>query len=261
MVQYGDTVVLNAAASSKAREGIDFFPLMCDYRERTSAAGKFPGGFLKREGRPSMKETLTARLIDRPIRPLWPKGFKAEVQCQSFVMSSDRLNDADVLAMNGASAALAISPLPFQGPVASVRLGYIDEQFVPFPTMEALEGSDLDLIVSGDMENVLMIEGFAREMPEAQMIEAIQEAHRYIKEVMQLQNELVEKVNPQKVEYVPPEGDGLYDRIREGYYEELKAAKQTEGKAARGEAVSVVKEKAMAEMMPDPDADNSNSSR
>ena len=115
MVQYGDTVVLNAVATGPPRPGIDFFPLMCDYRERTSAAGKFPGGFLKREGRPSMKETLTSRLMDRPIRPLFSKGFNDEVQCQSFVLSSDRLNDADVLAMNGCSAALMISPLPFPG--------------------------------------------------------------------------------------------------------------------------------------------------
>lgn len=248
--------MLNAAASSKAREGIDFFPLMCDYRERTSAAGKFPGGFMKREGRPSMKETLTARLMDRPIRPLWPKGFKAEVQCQSFVLSSDRLNDADVLAMNGSSAALAISPLPYLGPVASVRIGCIDGEWIPFPTMEALETSDLDLIVSGDMDSVLMIEGFAREMPEAQMIEAIQQAHKYVKEVLALQLELVDKVKPQKIEYTPPEDDGLFDRLREKYYDDLKAAKQTEGKAARGEAVSALKERAVSEMIPDPDADN-----
>ncbi len=166
VAQYGDTVVLNAVATGAPRPGIDFFPLTCDYRERTSAAGKFPGGFIKREGRPSMKETLTARLMDRPIRPNFPKGFNDEVQCQSFVVSSDKLNDADVMAMNGTAAALHISTLPFSGPVASVRLGRIDDQWVPFPTMEELEDSDLDLIVSGTMQSVLMIEGFAREMPE-----------------------------------------------------------------------------------------------
>jgi len=256
MVQYGDTVVLNAAATSKAREGLDFFPLMCDYRERTAAAGKFPGGFMKREGRPTMKETLTARLMDRPIRPLWPKGFKAEVQCQSFVLSSDRLNDGDVLAMNGSSAALAISSLPFQGPVASVRMGCVDGEFIPFPTWEALESSELDLIVSGDMDSVLMIEGFAREMPEAQMIEALQQAHKYIKEVMALQLELVEKVNPKKIEYTPPADDGLFDKIKSKFYDELKTAKQVPGKADRGEAVGAVKEKALAAIVPDPDADN-----
>ncbi len=254
--QYGDTIVLNAVATGKPREGIDFFPLMCDYRERSSAAGKFPGGFLKREGRPSMKETLTARLMDRPIRPLFPKGFNDEVQCQSFVMSSDRLNDADVLAMNGSSAALAISPLPFLGPVASVRLGRIDDQWVPFPTMEALELSDLDLIVSGDKNSVLMIEGFAREMPEREMFEAILEAHKYIKEIIDLQLELVAKVNPVKNEFTPPEESGLLDQLKSKYYDDLKAAKQTPGKADRGTAVSELKERVCGEVIPDPDADN-----
>ena len=126
LVQYGETVVLNAVTTGPPRRGQDFFPLTCDYRERTSAAGKFPGGFLKREGRPSMKETLTARLTDRPIRPLFPKGFFDEVQCQSIVVSSDRQNDADVLAMNGAAVALHISSMPFAGPVSSVRLGRVN---------------------------------------------------------------------------------------------------------------------------------------
>ena len=256
IAQYGDTVVLSAAATGKPREGIDFFPLMCDYRERSAAAGKFPGGFLKREGRPSMKETLTARLIDRPIRPLFPKGFNDEVQCQNFVMSSDRLNDADVLAMNGASAALAISPLPFLGPVASVRLGRIDDQWVCFPTMEALETSDLDLIVSGNKDSVLMIEGFAREMPELQMFEAIQEAHKYIKEVVDLQLELVAKVNPTKNEFTPPPESSLYGMLKDKYYDELKAAKQTPGKADRAEAVATLTERVKSEVIPDPEADN-----
>ena len=135
IVQYGDTIVLNACATGPGRPGIDFFPLTCDYRERTSAAGKFPGGFLKREGRPSTKETLTSRLMDRPIRPLFPKGFHDEVQCQSIVISSDRQIVADVLGLNGAAAALHMSHLPFQGPVASVRLGRVGDEWVPFPTI------------------------------------------------------------------------------------------------------------------------------
>ena len=159
-------------ASGGPRPG-DFFPLTCDYRERVAAAGKFPGGFLKREGRPTTKETLTARLMDRPIRPLFPDGYKDEVQIQSFVLASDRQNDGDVLAMNGASAALRISPLPFHGPIGSVRLASINGEFVAFPTHDALEESDLDLIVSGSKESILMIEGFAREMPEDRMAEAI----------------------------------------------------------------------------------------
>ena len=134
LVQYGETVVLVAAASSDPRPGLDFFPLTCDYRERLAAAGKFPGGFLKREGRPSTKETLSARLMDRPIRPLWPAGFRDEVQVQAFVIASDLQNDGDVLAMNGAGLALHVSDLPFQGPVASVRVGKIDGELVAFPT-------------------------------------------------------------------------------------------------------------------------------
>ncbi len=131
-MQYGETVVLAAAATGPPRPG-DFFPLTCDYRERVAAAGKFPGGFLKREGRPTTKETLTARLMDRPIRPLFPEWFRDEVQVQAFVLASDRQNDGDVLAMNGASAALGLSPLPFQGPIASVRLGCIDGAVRPLP--------------------------------------------------------------------------------------------------------------------------------
>ncbi len=163
IVQYGEAVVIAAVTTGPPRAGGgDFFPLTCDYRERTAAAGKFPGGFLKREGRPTMKETLTSRLMDRPIRPLFPAGFYDEVQIQAFVLASDRQNDGDVLAMNAASAALCLSPLPFQGPIASLRLGYVGGKFIAFPTQNDLEESELDLIVSGSRDAVLMIEGFAR---------------------------------------------------------------------------------------------------
>ncbi|MEX0585197.1 MAG: polyribonucleotide nucleotidyltransferase, partial [Pirellulales bacterium] len=163
LVQYGNTVVISAVATGPPRQGTDFFPLTCDYRERTAAAGKFPGGFLKREGRPTMKETLTARLMDRPIRPLFPEWFRDEIQIQSFVLATDKRHDPDVLAMIGAATVLGLAGLPFRGPVGSVRLGRVDEQFVVFPTHEQLEESDLDLIVSGSRDSVLMIEGFARE--------------------------------------------------------------------------------------------------
>lgn len=255
LVQYGETVVLNAVATGAPRAGIDFFPLTCDYRERTAAAGKFPGGFLKREGRPTMKETLTARLMDRPIRPLFPDWFRDEVQIQAFVMASDRQNDADVLAMNGASAALGLSPLPFLGPIASVRLGQIDGEFIPFPTQDDLEESDLDLIVSGSKDAVLMIEGFAREIPEDRMLEAIEEAHHVIKELCDLQLELFEKVGVQKKEYEVPPADGTYEQLSTKYYGDLKTAKQTPGKQARAEAVSALKERVVSEMIPDPTAE------
>ncbi|NOZ41166.1 MAG: polyribonucleotide nucleotidyltransferase [Planctomycetes bacterium] len=254
-VQYGDTVVLSAAATGKPRPGIDFFPLMCDYRERTAAAGKFPGGFLKREGRPTMKETLTARLIDRPIRPMFTEGFNDEVQIQNFVMSSDRQTDGDILAMNGACAALGISPLPFLGPLASVRMGCVNGEFIPFPTQDDLETSTLDLIVSGTKDAVLMIEGFAREMPEDQMIEAILAAHAVIKDLCDLQQELIDKVAPEKIDFQTPESDGLYDIVVEKYEAGFKAANKTDGKHARHDAVVALKDEAKAALIPDEDAE------
>ncbi|MFM8378153.1 MAG: polyribonucleotide nucleotidyltransferase, partial [Planctomycetia bacterium] len=230
--------------------GIDFFPLTCDYRERAAAAGKFPGGFLKREGRPTMKETLTSRLMDRPIRPLFPDGFYDEVQIQASVLSSDKQNDGDVLAMNGASAALSISQLPFRGPLGSVRLAQIDGRFVPFPTQDQLEESDLDLVISGSETAVLMIEGFAREMPEDRMLEAIAEAHRYVRELCAMQHELVQKAGKPKKEYVLADYTHLRDRLVRDYLPDLKAAKAIEGKQDRGQAVKALRERAKAEVVP-----------
>jgi polyribonucleotide nucleotidyltransferase len=255
LVQFGETVVLSAVASGPPRPGIDFFPLTCDYRERSAAAGKFPGGFLKREGRPTTKETLTARLMDRPIRPLFPDWFHDEVQLQSFVMASDRQNDGDVLAMIGASAALGLSPLPFEGPLGAVRLGHVNGQFVPFPTQDELEESDLDLIVSGSRDAVLMIEGFAREMSEERMLEAVAECHKYIRVLCDLQLELFEKVGVQKKQYEVPPPDTTFDLLKGKYYAQLKEAKQTTGKHARAEAVSKLKHHALAETIPDPAAE------
>jgi polyribonucleotide nucleotidyltransferase len=255
LVQFGDTVVLTATASGPPRPGIsDFFPLTCDYRERTAAAGKFPGGFLKREGRPTMKETLTSRLMDRPIRPLFPSWFHDEVQIQSFVVASDRQNDADVLAMNGASACLGLSPLPFEGPIGSVRLGHIEGVFVAFPTQDELEESDLDLIVSGSKDAILMIEGFAREMPEDRMLEALREAHRIVKTLCDLQLELFAKVNVEKKQYEVPPSDGLLEKITQRYYDALRKAKQTVGKQSRAAAVADLKARVIVELIPDPTA-------
>ncbi len=255
LIQYGETVVLCAVASGPPRGFGDFFPLTCDYRERSAAAGKFPGGFLKREGRPTMKETLTSRLMDRPIRPLFPAGYLDEVQIQCFAMSSDRQNDPDVLGMNGAAAALGLSPLPFMGPLAAVRLAQVDGKFVVFPTQDDLEVSDLDLIVSGNKDAILMIEGFAREMPEDRMNEAIQECHKFIRELCDLQLELIAKAGTKKAEYKPADDGGLAEKLASRFYHDLKAAKQTTGKQARADAVSAVKAKALAEIIPDPKAD------
>jgi polyribonucleotide nucleotidyltransferase len=255
LVQFGETAVLTAATAGPPRQqGGDFFPLTCDYRERTAAAGKFPGGFLKREGRPTMKETLTSRLMDRPIRPLFPAGFRDEVQIQSFVLASDRQNDGDVLAMNGASAALGLSPLPFHGPIASVRLGHVDGRFIPFPTQDELEESDLDLIVSGSKNAVLMIEGFAREMPEELMTEAIAECQRIIGQICDLQEELFAKVGVQKAAFTPAPASPAYEQLKSRYYDQFKTVKQTEGKQLRATAVKALKEKVLAETIPDPAA-------
>ncbi|HEX5472618.1 MAG TPA: polyribonucleotide nucleotidyltransferase [Lacipirellulaceae bacterium] len=253
-VQYGETVTLSAVATGPARPGMDYFPLTCDYRERQAAAGKFPGGFLKREGRPTTKETLTARLIDRPIRPMFTDGFNDEVQIQNFVLASDRQMDGDVLAMNGASAALCLSPLPFKGPLGAVRLALVDGQFVPFPTHDELEVSELDLIISGTRDAVLMIEGFARELREDRMLEAISEAHGYVRQLCDLQQELVEKIGVQKMEFSPPVDNGLYERLRSAYYDRLKEAKRTEGKQARADAVAAVKQAALMGIAPSPEA-------
>ncbi|MGB0759132.1 MAG: polyribonucleotide nucleotidyltransferase [Rubripirellula sp.] len=254
LVQYGETVVLVATASSDPRPGLDFFPLTCDYRERLAAAGKFPGGFLKREGRPSTKEILSSRLMDRPIRPLWPNGFRDEVQVQAFVIASDLQNDGDVLAMNGAAAALHVSELPFQGPIASVRVGKVDGEMVAFPTNSELEESELDMIVSGSTEQVAMIEGFAQEMPEDEMMAAIQFAHSVIRDVIDLQEELYAKVNPTKKEFIPPEDDGLLKRLTDTYYDDFKAAQQTPGKQDRADAVRALRNRAQLDVIPDPNA-------
>ncbi|QDV23133.1 Polyribonucleotide nucleotidyltransferase [Aureliella helgolandensis] len=255
LVQYGDTVVLTACATGPSRPGTNFFPLTCDYRERLAAAGKFPGGFLKREGRPTTKETLTSRLMDRPIRPLFPKAFNDEVQVQSMVVSSDLQNDGDILAMNGASAALTISSLPFQGPLASVRVAKIDGELVAFPTNEELEESELDLIVSGSDKSILMIEGFAQEMPENEMADAVLFGFGVVKEIIGLIDELAAKAQTKQVDFEAPADNGILSRLQADYYDRYRQAKQTEGKQARGEAVKALKEEAKAALIPDPKAE------
>ncbi|MBR4753308.1 MAG: polyribonucleotide nucleotidyltransferase [Thermoguttaceae bacterium] len=249
VIGYNDNVVLCATTTAPSKPGQDFFPLTCDYRERVAAAGKFPGGFLKREGRPGLKEILTARLIDRPIRPLFPKGFYNDVQVFANVLACDRMVDPDVVAMNGCSTCLQLSPVPFMGPLGSARIGYVDGEFVPFPTSEQLENSELDLVVSGNMESVLMIEGFAREFPEPKMFEAIMTAHKYVRELCELQLEIVDLVKPEKAAFEPLNTQPMYDALFAKYYDEFRAAKKTVGKLARAEACDAVKEKAKAELV------------
>ena len=249
LIGYDDSVVLCAVTTAPSKPGADFFPLTCDYRERASAAGKFPGGYIKREGRPGLKEILTSRLMDRPIRPLFPDGFFNEVQVSALVLASDRQIDPDTISMNGASMAIQLSPVPFLGPLASVRLGMVDGEFIPFPTVEQLESSELDLIISGNRESVLMIEGFAREMPEPKMYEAILTAHKYVREICDLQLEMYKKVNPEKMEFTPPPIDTIYAQMMKRYYDRYHDAKKTSGKVARAQACQAVQDVARAELI------------
>ncbi len=190
LVSYGDTVVLVTAVGNKnAKEGQDFFPLTVDYQEKNYAAGKIPGGFFKREGRPSEKETLTCRLIDRPLRPLFPDNFYNEIQIVATVISSDSEIDSDIPAIIGASAALAISGIPFHGPVGAARVGYVDEKFVINPTKTELEQSELDLVVAGSNSAVLMVESEAKELPEKVMLDAVLSGHKAMQDVIKMIND------------------------------------------------------------------------
>lgn len=255
LVQYGDTVVLVTAVEGEAEEGRDFFPLVVDYREKTYAAGKFPGGFIKREGRPTTKEILTSRLIDRPVRPLFPSGYFREVQIMASTLSADKENDPDMLSMIGASAALHVSHIPFAKPTGSVRLGRVNNEFIVMPGRSQLEESDLDLVVSGTREAITMIEGFAREMSEENMMQAIQYAHERIVEVIDLVEELREKAGLAKKEaYAAPPPNPALEVVRQKYYNEFRERKQTTGKHARAEQIRQLREKVFAELIPEGEA-------
>ena len=192
VVRQGDTMVLaTAQGRTEAREGADFFPLTVDVEERMYAAGKIPGGFFKREGRPTERAILTARMIDRPIRPLWPKGFRNEVQVICMTLSADMVTPHDILCINGASAALMISPLPFLGPVGAVRIALIDGELVVNPTLQESEGDNaLDLIVVGTKEGLTMVEAGANEVPDEKLLEAFELAHQEIRKLCEAQEEL-----------------------------------------------------------------------
>jgi len=214
-VRYGDTVVLVTAVASKvAREGIDFFPLTVDYQERAYAAGKIPGGFFKREGRPHEKETLTSRLIDRPIRPLFPKGYHQDVQIIATVLSADQENDPDVLAVVGASAALTVSQIPFQGPIGCVRIGRVGGRLVVNPTFAQLAESDMDVVIAGSEAAVVMVEGGANEAPEEALLEGLLHGHRVVQAIIGLQRDLVRQMGVTKAPFVATPVDvGLKGRV------------------------------------------------
>ena len=250
VVRIGDTMTLVAVVAGPGREGLDFFPLTVDYREKTYAAGKFPGGFIKREGRPTTKEILTSRLIDRPIRPLFPESYRDEVQIQAGPISADRQNDPDVLSMIGASAALMLARVPFFGPVGAIRLARVDGQLVAFPTAAELEDSDLDLIVSSTENTIVMIEGFGEELPEPEMGDAIMEAHRLNQELIALQKELIEAVGLPPLELPEPPVDALRQTIYERYSGALREAKQLLMKAERTKATRALEETIIKELVP-----------
>jgi len=207
IVRYGDTMVLVAAVGSKPREGIDFFPLTVEYREYGYAAGRIPGNYFRREGRPSEKETLTSRLIDRPIRPLFTEGYNSETQVVAFVLSADESYDSDVLALTGASAALYLSDIPFETPIAGVRVGLIEDRFIVNPSYDQTRASQLNLIVAGSEEAIVMVEAGAKEVSEDVMVEALMFGHNEIKKLCRLQKDMRQKLGITKREVVKPELD------------------------------------------------------
>lgn len=223
MVSFGDTKVLAVAvAADEAIVGQDFLPLSVEYREKYSAVGKIPGGFIKREGKPTEKEILSARLIDRPIRPLFPKGYMNETQVVVQVYSSDQEHDPDVIGAVGASAALAISDIPFEGPIGEVRVCLLGDQFIVNPTYKEVEESKLEIVVAGTEDSILMVEGEAKEVSEETMLEAIKFGHEHIKKLVALQKELVEEIGRAKKEVVTyPEEDEIIKAVRELCYDKI----------------------------------------
>jgi polyribonucleotide nucleotidyltransferase len=251
LVTYADTVVLVAAVEGDPIPGRDFFPLTCDYREKTYAAGKFPGGFIKREGRPTTKEILTSRLMDRPIRPLFPEHYLNEVQVMATVLSADKENDSDVLAMIGASAALSISHIPFKCPIGAIRIGRVNGELVVQPTHSQLEESDLDLIVAGCRDSVAMIEGFAREMPEDQMAAAILFAQEQIVKIVDMITELRQKVAPAASTPPAVPDNPLIAEFLQKYRNDFAARKLSPGKADRADRVRELREAVFKEYLPE----------
>src|SRR5579863_1345568 len=222
VVRMGENVVLATAVSNlEPREGIDFFPLTVDYREYTYAGGRFPGGFIKREGRPSEREILTSRQIDRPIRPLFPDGFRCETQVIAFVLSADNENDPDVAGINGASAALTISDIPFNGPIGAVRVGLLNGAFVVNPTYNEMRESLVNIMVVGTSDGIVMIESGAKEVKEETVVDAIEFGHTEIKKICKAINELRDKVGKAKRAVEAPQFD-------QAYYDDLKKRAGTE---------------------------------
>ncbi|MCY1615339.1 polyribonucleotide nucleotidyltransferase [Staphylococcus pettenkoferi] len=258
LVRYGETVVLSTAVASKEPRDTDFFPLMVNFEEKMYAAGKIPGGFKKREGRPSDEATLTARLIDRPIRPLFPKGYRHDVQIMNTVLSADPDCSPEMAAMIGSSMALSVSDIPFQGPIAGVNVGYVDGEYVINPTVEQKELSRLDLEVAGHKDAVNMVEAGASEITEEEMLEAIFFGHEEIKRLVQFQEDIIEHLQPEKQEFVPPEEDeALITKVTELTHSKgLKEAVLTFDKKQRDENIEALKAEVLAEFEDEEDPEN-----
>ncbi len=250
LVRYGGTVVLvTAVMSEEVREGIDFLPLLVDYEERFYAAGKIPGGFFKREGRPSENAILSARLVDRSIRPLFPKGFRNDVHVVVTVLSYDQLNQPEILAINGASLALSVSEIPFDGPVAAVRVGYIDGEFIVNPTEPELETSELDLVVAGTKDAIVMVESGAREIPEKVMVDAMAFAHEHIRKIIEIQERLIEKLGKEKIKLESPERNEELSRImRERWAQAIREALNIRTKIERNAALKRIEREIYTEL-------------
>ena len=249
LVTYGDTTVLaTAVAMKQVKEGIDFFPLTVNYQEKYFAAGKIPGGFFKREGRPTEKETLTSRLIDRPIRPLFPKGFKNDTQVMLTVLSHDMENDPDIVAMVGASAALVISGLPFLGPIGAARVGYKDGDYIINPTVVEMEDSELDLVVAGTSDAVMMVESEARELTEEVMLGAVVAGHEAFQPVLDMIIRLAEKAAKEPWDFVPEDLSDLEAKVQKLVGKDIAKAYTIKDKTERYAAVGAAKEKAVAEL-------------
>src|SRR5680860_829067 len=244
VVRYGDTMVLvTATGSQSTRDDIDFFPLSVDYEEKMYAAGKIPGGFIKREGRPTENAVLAGRLTDRPLRPLFPKGYRAEVQIVATVMSADQENDPDILAIVGASAALTLSPIPFDGPVGAVRVGLIDDQLVINPLSSDLEESILDMVVAGTADAIMMVEGEANQVSEETLVNAIERAHEEIRKLVSLQQELGAAAAKEKWPFTPPADDQQLLADLQGYLgDSIRAAVTNPDKVMRLEGTNELRQ-------------------
>lgn len=259
LVKYEDTVILaTAVASKKPLEKVDFFPLSVEYREKAYAAGKIPGGYFKREGKPSDNEILTARIIDRPIRPLFPDNFRNEIQLIVFVLSSDKENDPDVLGLIGASAALSISDIPFQGPVAAVRVGKIGGELIVNPTYLEIESSDIDLVIAGTADSIVMVEGESHEISEDTMIQALEFGHQQIKAIIKLQQELIAECGkPKMTVELPAPDETLVSQVRELAAPRLEAIVNIPEKGERSQALAALADELKArfeERYPEPES-------